>query len=147
METVDIEMNEVRLGLAKLYDALETGKVSLDDLAPRIKELRNRQDELSKTRFQIEADDITRGIKYVDTEVVKLYASKLKELFEESDIVESKAFLRSFIKRIDIINDKAVIKYNLPLPNEETTQTVGVLPMVTPGGEGGTRTPYLLTVM
>jgi site-specific DNA recombinase len=69
---------------------------------------------------------------------VKSYANNLKELLEESDIVESKAFLRSFIKRIDIINDKAVIKYSLPLPNEEVTQTIGVLPMVTLGGAGVT---------
>ena len=55
-------MNEVLLRLAKLYDALETGKLSLDDLAPRIKELRTRQDELSKPRLQIETEDITQGI-------------------------------------------------------------------------------------
>ena len=93
---------------------------------------------MGKTKLQIEAEDITWGIKYVDTEAVKSYANSLKELLEESDIVESKAFLRSFIKRIDIIDDKTVIEYSLPLPNEEATQTVGVLPTVTPGGAGVT---------
>jgi hypothetical protein len=31
------------------------------------------------------------------------------------------------------------------MPHGEQTQLVGVLPMVTPGGAGGIRTPYLLT--
>jgi site-specific DNA recombinase len=141
LEIVDTEINEVRVRLSKLYDALETGKVSLDDLAPRIKKLRSHQDELSKTRLQIEAEKITQGIKYVDAQVVKSYANDLKGLLEETDIVESKSFLRSFIKRIDINKDKVAVSYNLPIPNEEETQTAGVLPMVTPGGEGGTRTP------
>jgi len=58
----------------------------------------------------------------------------LKNLLEEADVAESKAFLRSFIKRIEINNSQAVIYYNLPLPRMGETQTVEVLPMVTPGG-------------
>ena len=98
LDAVDAELNDVRIRLSKLYDALETGKLSLDDLAPRIKELRTRQYELSKARLQLEAEKITRGIKHVDAEVIKSYARDLKSLLEEADIAESKAFLRSFIK-------------------------------------------------
>ena len=106
----------MRIRLSKLYDALETSKLSLDDLAPRIKELRTREDELSKARLQLEAEKITRGIKHVDAEVIKSYARDLKLLFEEADITESKAFLRSFIKRIEIDKRQAVVHYNLPMP-------------------------------
>jgi len=98
LDAIDAELNDVRIRLSKLYDALETGKLSLDDLAPRIKELRTRQYELSKARLQLEAEKITRGIKHVDAEVIKSYARDLKSLLEEADIAESKAFLRSFIK-------------------------------------------------
>ena len=42
LETIDAELNDARIRLSKLYDTLETDKLSLDDLAPRIKELRAR---------------------------------------------------------------------------------------------------------
>lgn len=37
LDTIDVELTDARARLMKLYDALETGKLSLDDLAPRIK--------------------------------------------------------------------------------------------------------------
>ena len=49
-----------------------------------------------------------------------------------------KAFLRSFIKRIEIGEDKATIYYHSPLQyNENRKVTAKVLPIVTPGGPKG----------
>ena len=42
LDALDTDLNDVIIRLSRLYDALETNKVSLDDLAPRIKELRIR---------------------------------------------------------------------------------------------------------
>ena len=93
----------------------------------------------------MEAEKITRGIKHVDAEVIKSYARDLKSLLEEANIAESKAFLRSFIKRIEIDKSLAVVHYNLPMPPDGgMKESLGVLPMVTPGGAEGTRTPDFL---
>ena len=51
LEVIDTELNDARTRLSRLYDALETGKLNLNDLAPRIKELKTRIDELSKARL------------------------------------------------------------------------------------------------
>ena len=100
------------------------------------------QDELNKTRIQIEADMVAQGIDEVDINIAKSYIRDLKNLLEESEITERKAFLRSFIKRIDINTDEATVHYHLPLPNNENRKVAAeVLPIVIPGGEGGTRTP------
>jgi len=116
---------------------LETGKLSLEELAPRIRELRSRQDELSKTRIQIEADMLAQGVEEADIDIVKSYTRDLKSLLEESDTTERKAFLRSFIKRIEIDKDKAAVHYHLPLPNNENRKEAAeVLSIVTPGGDG-----------
>ena len=37
-DAVDGYLNEIRIRLSRLYEALEIGKLSIDDLAPRIKE-------------------------------------------------------------------------------------------------------------
>ena len=50
LDAIQIEMSDVKNRLSRLYDALEAGKIELNDLAPRIKELRARQKELNKTR-------------------------------------------------------------------------------------------------
>jgi site-specific DNA recombinase len=145
-DTIDAELNDVEIRLSKLYDALETEKLSLDDLAPRIKELRVRRDELSKAGLLVEAEKVTRIVKHVDAEIVKAYARDLECLFRKTDLLESKAFLRSFIKRIEIDGDSAKIDYVLPMPPDgRMREPVGVLPMVNSGGEGGTRTPTLFT--
>jgi len=67
---------------------LETGKLGLDDLAPRIRELKRRQDELSKARVQVEADMVVQGVEEVDIDIVRSYTRDLESLLEESDITE-----------------------------------------------------------
>ena len=142
LDAIGAELNDVRIRLSKLYDALETGKLSLNDLAPRITELRARQNELSKTKLLLEAEKVARRVNHVDAETVKAYARDLECLLEEANVVESKAFLRSFIKRIEIDGQNARVHYILPMPPDGSVRdSVGVLPIVSSGGEGGTRTP------
>lgn len=131
---IDVELKEIKNRLSKLYEALETGKVSLDDLAPRIRELRQRQEELSKRRLVVEVEDIAQGVTHVDAVKIKAFAEELKTLLDEADFAESKAFLRSFIKRIEVGKETATIYYNLPIPVSGGKEEVSVLPMVTFGG-------------
>ena len=111
----------------------------MDDLAPpRIKELKTRQDDLGKARVQTEADLVLEGVQHVDVETVKSYAQDLRSLLEESDFTQSKAFLRSFVKRIVIDGSQAKIQYRLPMPPDgKKTQSIGVLPIDIFGGAGG----------
>ena len=146
LDVIDAELNDVKVRLSRLYDILETGKLNLDDLAPRIRELKTRQDSLSEAKVQTEADMVVQGVQHVDCEMVKSYAQDLRGLLEEADFTESKTFLRSFVKRIVVDGSKAKIQYRLPMPpNGRRTQSLGVLPIDTLGGAGGIRTPYLLT--
>jgi site-specific DNA recombinase len=55
---------------------------------------------------QIETDMVAWGIAQVDVAMVKTYAKDLWSLLEEADFTETKAFLRSFIERIEV-NKKA----------------------------------------
>ena len=135
---------DVRSRLSRLYDALETGKLQLDDLAARIKELKVRQDQLSMTIVEIEAEMIAVGVEQVDIDVVKTYVRDLRGLLEEADFIERKAFLRSFIKRIEVNKKQVTMHYNLPLAtNRKTKDQIGVLSIETLGGDRGIRTPNL----
>ena len=77
-------------------------------------------------------------------DIVKTYAQDLRGLLEESDFTERKAFLRSFIKRIEVNEEQVTIHYHLPLPQGDKERvTLEVLPFVTLGGDRGIRTPDL----
>jgi site-specific DNA recombinase len=146
LEVVDAELRDARARLAKLYEALETGKLDLDALAPRIKELKVRQDELSKARVLLEAEMAARGVQPVDEVMVKSYAQDLRGLLEEAELTERRAFLRSFVNRIEVDKGQVTVYYKLPLPQVgKASEPCAVLPTVTSGGPGGTRTPDLLT--
>ncbi len=53
LDVIDAELKDFRARLSPLYNALGTGKLGLDELAPRVREQKSRQDELSKTRVQV----------------------------------------------------------------------------------------------
>ena len=144
LDSIDAELNDVRARLARNYDALESGKLSLDDLSPRIKELRSRQDELTKARVQAEADMVVEGAEHLEAEEVKAYAEDLQSLLEEGGFTESKAFLRSFVKKVIVNGDSGKILYRLPMPPDgKRSEAVAVLPIDTFGGAEGIRTPDL----
>ena len=125
---------------------LETGKLVLDELVPRIRELKARQDDLSKARVQVEAEMVARGVDQVDVALVQRYAKDLRNLLEDSDFTERKAFLRSFVKKIVVDNEEVTVYYKLPLPPDgKSKDKIAVLPIDTFGGAGGVRTLYLLT--
>jgi site-specific DNA recombinase len=61
-------------------------------------------------------------------------------------VSQRKAFLRSFVKKIVVDKEKAKLYYRPPVPPDgRRMEEVRVLPIDTPSGAGGIRTPYLLT--
>ena len=141
---IESEMQEVESRLARLYDVVESGKLDLNDLAPRIKELRAKQDELSKARVVAEAEMNLQGCQQLDAKAVSAYATDLRNILEESEVAQRKAFLRSFVKKIVVDKEKARLYYKLPVPPDgRRMEEVRVLPIDTPSGDRGIRTPDL----
>jgi site-specific DNA recombinase len=145
MHAINEELNDTNSRLSRLYEVLETGKLNLDDLAHRIKELNGKKDDLLKARIQAEADIVVQGVQPVDIEMVKTYAEDLRSLLADVDFIRRKTFLRSFVKRITIERDTARIQYRLPMPseNQKKEQSEEVLPIIPFGGDRGIRTPDL----
>ena len=126
--------------LSKLYAALESGKVDIEDLAPRIKELRAQQQELEKKRNEILDSMNEKSPHELNLEAVERYASSLKELLCSSSFMEQKSFLKSFIKRIELNKPQMVIDYTVPLPIDGLTTTKEVLRIDKPGSPTRIRT-------
>jgi site-specific DNA recombinase len=135
LDIVFHEIADVERRLERLYDALETGKIQLTDLAPRIQQLRQRQEQLQATRWKMEQQLSDRRVELADAETVAQYVADLRDLLNESSLAERKTFIRSFVKEVKVTGDEALLTYTIPmLPRGVTEEKLPVLPIVHYGG-------------
>ncbi len=153
---LDGQIEDIDVRLQRLYDiksvkvknaeiALETGKLELDDLAPRIKELRVKRDLVLRARSEARETLDAGRVEQVNRGVVLEYLKNLKGVLDQGTVGEKRAFLTSFIKSVDVEDSQVTVRYSLPLPAEtEAIESARVLNTVQTGGAGGTRTPDFL---
>jgi site-specific DNA recombinase len=128
IKMLDHQLQEVDSRLERLYDALETGKFAIDDLAPRINSLTSKKAELQNVRQQAEHPLEDKELEIQDMQVMRHYINDLRSVLGSSSIVEQKVFLRSFVRTIDVSNCEVTVNYMLPMPPEnEDKETIGVL--------------------
>ena len=141
LETVKAEIADVHRRLGRLYDALETGKLTLSDLAPRIQALRHQEDQLQAARLELEEVLAARKIQLADEKMVRSYVEDLQEVLTNSPLPEQKAFIRSFVKEVKVTGKEVLLTYTIPLPPEGLLQeSAAVLDTVPLGGLGWIRT-------
>ncbi len=131
LELIQAQIEEMDNRLSKLYDAIETGEFKGGELAPRIKALSQKKEELLQAKAH--AEEILRyaSVDMADPKVVQDYADDLRSLLAKSSITEQRSFLKSFIERIEVDESKAKVYYTIPMPPYSVSEeTVGVLPFV-----------------
>jgi hypothetical protein len=129
LNLIDKQLADSIKRCAKLYNALETGKLDIEYLAPRIKELKDQIDFLKERRMEIIENIRTSKIKTLKSSEVKEYVSDLKNLLSNGTIIEQKSFIKSFVKRIEINLPKVIIDYTVPLKIKAEHPTKEVLPL------------------
>jgi site-specific DNA recombinase len=135
LKLISREEGNISARLDKLYDAVETGKIGLDDLTPRIRELRNRQEQLLSRRSELETLMSDRKVELADLGMVKDYLGDLRQTIDENPLSERRAFIRSFVEDIIVTKKEVQLIYNESLlPGGLTEERVGVLPIVRYGG-------------
>ena len=145
LKTFDKQLDTLRRKLDKLYNSLESGKLDIDDLAPRIKELKAQIDKLEAKRNEVIEEIKNPKTLPFNLKDLKTYVKDLGNLLRKGSIVEQKSFLRSFIKRIVVNHPKVQIDYNIPIINKKgRTSDTEVLPIVKTGSPGRIRTYNLV---
>lgn len=129
------EEDSISARLDKLYDAVETGKIDLEDLTPRIRELRSRQERLLARRRELEIAMSDRKVELADLKTVKGYVNDLRDTLDDGSLSDRRAFIRSFVEEITVTKHEIQLKYTLPLLLDGLTEErMGVLPIVRYGG-------------
>ena len=145
LERIDHDIRSQKARLARLFDALETGKLGLDDLAPRIKELRQAIEKLQERREELlEAREARESFR-VDKQTVLAYVRDLEKVLQEGSLSEQKMFLANVIEKIEVHDKELVIEYRVPLPKSQKEEILlpQVLHSAKSGGDERTRTADL----
>jgi len=139
LDTIVEELAETKRRLDRLYDALETGRMSLDDLAPRIQALRQRQNQLQAARCEVEELLTDRRMQLADMAMVTRYVEDLRGLLSQGSLSEQKAFIRSFVKEVRVTGKEVLLIYTIPLPPDGAIhERAGGLSIVHDGGPNET---------
>ena len=141
LNAVSDDIINVSHRLERLYDAIEAGTIELSDLAPRIHDLRDQQEKLQARRGEIESFLSDRRVELANPAMVSRYVNDLRNLLSNRSLPERKAFIRSFVREVEVTGDNVLLTYTMPLaPGETSTEKVGVLSTVQNGGPLWTRT-------
>jgi hypothetical protein len=134
--------------LDNLYDSLETRELTVADLAPRIKKLREEIERLDLTSKGLVQDVPELTLSEQD---VRAAVRSLRVVLERGTTAQRKQFLRSFVYKIEYQHPRVTIYYKFPLRPDsddggylEQLIYIGkgqkVLCIDKPGSSGRTRT-------
>ena len=142
-EAVDEELNEIRRRLDRLWQAVETTDLEINDILTRIREHKERQEKLEIAADEARAILAVRMQGLGDEETIAAYVKEMSDFLMESELTETRAFIRSFVKEIGVVPGKATIRYTIPMPKgspikgrdaQEIALDAPVLSTVTHGG-------------
>jgi len=131
LELIQAQIEGMDSRLGKLYDALETGEFKGGELAPRIKVLSQKKEELLQAKADAEEILCYKSVDMADLQVVQDYADDLRNLLAKSSITGQRSFLKSFVERIAVDESEVKVYYTIPMPPYSVSEeTMGVLPFV-----------------
>ncbi len=154
--SIQREIDDARRRLGRLYAAIEDSDLEVSDLAPRIRELRDREKRLLEAEREAETALSDRRAVLGDIERIAAFAEDLGEFLKNSELTERRAFISSFVEEIVVDRERARIRYTLPLPQDAPTAGTDaedvsiprpVLSTVNCGGAEGIRTPDLINAI
>ncbi len=111
---VESQLKSLQGRLERLYAALEGGHVDMADIGPRIKAMREQIEAAEDRKMRIAAEEAAPV--RLDSPDVRRQVGDMRHLLDRGSIMERKAWLRTWIKRVEV--DKSLggfIEYLMPM--------------------------------
>ena len=150
LETIEAELEEVKRKLDRVWHFVESTDLDMADASERILEHRHRRDQLEAAAEDARAVLAERRELLDSADVIAAFAQDMSEFLKTSELTETKACVRSFVKEVLVRPGGATIIYTIPTPEDspigggETAEIAlngGVRSIGYGGTPGGTRTP------
>ena len=118
LKAIGRELAEVKRMLDRICRVIETTDLEVADASARIKAHTQRREQLELAATQARKALAARGQLLDSTDAIANFAEDMSEFLMTSDITETKAFIRMFVKRITVRPRRAVIRYTIPMPED-----------------------------
>ena len=129
------EIADVERRLDRLYDAIETGKVTEADISLRIREHKEHKEKGIARKWELEWQLKERRVELADMEIVTRYVEDLRNVLNEGSLTERRSFIKSFVTEAVVTNNEVGLEYTFPmLKKNERKENLGVLSTVQDGG-------------
>ena len=114
IHAVDAKLDDARKRLERLYSSLETGALEVDVVAPRIKQWKETVKQLEATKLALASATAEEPILFEDA-AVRAHVAEMRRLLDHGSVAARRAFLRAWIKRIDVRERTLTIEYTFPV--------------------------------
>ena len=122
LESIEGELEDVKNRLARIWNAIETTDIEMSQASDRIKEHWERKEKLEVAAEEARAllKDRRQFLDSADT--IATFAEEMGEFLNNSELTETRAFVHSFVKKVEVKPGKATIVYTIPI-SQSTRET------------------------
>ena len=110
VEAAEKELADTRRRMDRLWHLVESTDLTVEEILPRIRHHLENQERLEQAVGEAHAILSLRRASVQDVERVAAYAKEMSEFLMESELTETQAFVRSFVKEVAIRPGKATIR-------------------------------------
>ena len=149
LATIEEELDDVQRKLGRIWHIIETADIDITHASERIREHRERQEQLEIAAEEARLILAQRRALLDSADSIASYAVRMSKFLQTCEYTEIRAFVRSFVKEIEVKPGRAVITYSIPTPNgisvgrpgmADVTLQWGVVGAMDSGSQGGIRT-------
>ena len=118
LENIEEELEDVKKRLGRIWQVIETTDIEMADASERIKEHRERKEKLEIAAEEARALLAERRVMLDSADTIAAFDADMSEFLKSSELTETKAFVRSFVKEIVVKPGRAAIVYSIPTPDD-----------------------------
>ena len=118
LESIEAELIEVRRRLDRVWYVIENSELDISDATSRIREHRERQEKLEIAAEEARALLSERRAVLDNVDTIAAFAEDMSDFLMTSEITESRAFIKSFVKEIKVKPGKATVYYTIPMSDD-----------------------------
>ena len=118
LETIEEELEDVKRRLGRIWQVIETTDIEMADASERIGEHRERKEKLGVAAGEARAL-LSERRQFLDSaDTIATFAAEMSEFLKTSELTETRAFVHSFVKEVEVKPGKAAIVYSIPTPED-----------------------------